>query len=204
IVPENVHVYESAPPSPRKKSLLALPPPPPSSEDSDIVSLGVLKNVPMAPLSAECPNDLEMKSPLADEEPVNPISQSLSNNSVPTTSTPAEPDEGTPEYIRRRYFPTAPPDNPDIAWMVSSSQDDSGLDENQLRFDLNGHPISSFKSLSLPTHLGLHHHAEGKRAGYTLDDIFLLIVWWRNTTQSIDTCPTCVTAQSPPAYVSLR
>ncbi len=29
-------------------------------------------------------------------------------------------------------------------------------------------------SISLPTHLGLHHHAEGARAGYTIDDIFLL------------------------------
>ncbi len=29
-------------------------------------------------------------------------------------------------------------------------------------------------SISLPTHLGLHHHAEGARAGYKIDDIFLL------------------------------
>ena len=29
-------------------------------------------------------------------------------------------------------------------------------------------------SASLPSHLGLHHHAEGGRAGYTIDDIFLL------------------------------
>lgn len=28
--------------------------------------------------------------------------------------------------------------------------------------------------MMLPTHLGLHHHAEGSHAGYTLDDLFLL------------------------------
>ena len=43
-----------------------------------------------------------------------------------------------------------------------------------LRFDLSGAPISPELSASLPAHLGLHHHAEGARAGYTLDDVFLL------------------------------
>jgi hypothetical protein len=42
------------------------------------------------------------------------------------------------------------------------------------RFDLHGAPISASLSASLPSHLGLHHHAEGSRAGYTIDDIFLL------------------------------
>uniref|UniRef100_A0A0W0EV38 Uncharacterized protein n=1 Tax=Moniliophthora roreri TaxID=221103 RepID=A0A0W0EV38_MONRR len=174
IVPENVHVYESAPPSPRKKSLLALPPPPPSSEDSDIVSLGTLKNVPMAPPSTEYRNNFGIKSPPADEEPSDPISQSLSNNSAPTISTSpgeTEPDEGTPE-LRPRC---------------------------------------------------LHHHAEGKRAGYTLDDIFLLsrskvpaqraamlgilkgvVAWWRehktNQTETEDVAATVDQLQnmSPP------
>ncbi|KAK7056748.1 hypothetical protein VNI00_002465 [Paramarasmius palmivorus] len=239
IVPEDVHVYESAPPSPRKRSLLALPPP--SASDSDAVSLGTLKNVILlndtnmtspsdeAKASDQTNLDVRMKSPPRDEELPNPISSFPNNpneigafdqtnldirmnspskneessnpftsSTQPTSNETPEPDEGTPEYIRRRYFPSAPADNPDIAWMVPPSLDGSESGVDQLRFDLNGHPISSAKSLSLPTHLGLHHHAEGKHAGYTLDDIFLLsrskvpaqraamlgvlkgiIAWWR-------------------------
>ncbi|KAI6114507.1 hypothetical protein F5141DRAFT_1107218 [Pisolithus sp. B1] len=47
-------------------------------------------------------------------------------------------------------------------------------DSSELRFDLNGVPISPSLSETLPSHLGLHHHAEGNRAGYTLEDLFLL------------------------------
>jgi hypothetical protein len=82
-----------------------------------------------------------------------------------------EPEEGTTEYIRRRFFPDAPKDDPNLAWLQESPQADS---TSSLRFDLHGNLIPASKSLSLPTHLGLHHHAEGAHAGYTLDDIFLL------------------------------
>ncbi|KAK1226590.1 hypothetical protein PQX77_010430 [Marasmius sp. AFHP31] len=171
LVPENVHVYESAPPSPRKKSFLALPPPPPpgSDESSDIVSLGTYE---------------DSSSKDASSEPVQPSSSTTSNpGSIGETEASShsgpledpEPDEGTPEFIRRRFFPSAPADNPDIAWMTEplvDGKDDTKAD--QLRFDLTGRPIPRSQLLSLPTHLGLHHHAEGRSAGYTLDDIFLL------------------------------
>ncbi|PBK94668.1 hypothetical protein ARMGADRAFT_1011591 [Armillaria gallica] len=103
--PTDVHVYESAPPSPRKKTVLALPPLP-----------------------------------------------------------PAQDPEGSPEYIRRKYFPSAPSSNPDLAWMNPSTSDDKSDDSS---------PLDKLRS-TLPTHLGLHHHAEGSHAGYTLDDVFLL------------------------------
>ncbi|KAK0185664.1 hypothetical protein F5146DRAFT_1070960 [Armillaria mellea] len=134
--PTDVHVYESAPPSPRKKTVLALPPPPPAGTDENIVSLGTY-----------------------------------------STTSLEDPEEGTPEYIRRKYFPSAPSSNPDLAWMQPSASDDQSNDSSpldKLRFDLSGNPIPSSTSLTLPTHLGLHHHAEGSHAGYTLDDIFLL------------------------------
>ncbi|KAF8904283.1 hypothetical protein CPB85DRAFT_1437950 [Mucidula mucida] len=136
--PKDVYVYESAPPSPRKKTLLALPPP---TADDETVSLG------------------SYKGPLVNK------------------NTEPEPEEGTPEYIRRHYFPSAPATNPDLEWMKAAisetpSSDASPLD--QVRFDLSGTPIPHAKSLALPTHLGLHHHAEGSHAGYTIDDIFLL------------------------------
>ncbi|KAF9026536.1 hypothetical protein BDZ89DRAFT_1067514 [Hymenopellis radicata] len=136
--PKDVYVYESAPPSPRRKTLLALPPP---TADDETVSLG------------------SYKGPL------------LKNNTEP------EPEEGTPEYIRRRYFPSAPATNPDLEWMKAAISDTPSSDASpldQVRFDLSGIPIPRAKSLALPTHLGLHHHAEGSHAGYTIDDIFLL------------------------------
>ncbi|KIK60384.1 hypothetical protein GYMLUDRAFT_605721 [Collybiopsis luxurians FD-317 M1] len=141
LAPDQVHVYPSAPSSPKKQSLLALPPPDP---EGGAISLGTF-NGTLAP----------------------------STNTSASKSEDGLPEEGTPEYIRRNFFPSAPADNPDLAWILSSpsSSQDQGSD---LRFDLTGTPIPSSKTLSLPTHLGLHHHAEGTRAGYTLDDIFLL------------------------------
>jgi hypothetical protein len=86
-----------------------------------------------------------------------------------------EPEEGTPEYIRRRFFPDVPADDPNLAWISQSSN--NAVDTTpppSLRFDLRGDPIPPALSSKLPTSLGLHHHAEGSHAGYTLDDIFLL------------------------------
>ncbi|KAF8073576.1 hypothetical protein FPV67DRAFT_1778211 [Lyophyllum atratum] len=142
LAPEDVHVYESAPPSPRRKAL-ALPPP---LDDGSAVSLG------------------QFSGKLVPQEP-----------SSPPPDTHPEPDEGSAEYIRRRYFPSAPANDPNLAWMQHSSQSsDPESISSSLRFDLSGKPISLSDSSTLPTHLGLHHHAEGAHAGYTLDDIFLL------------------------------
>lgn len=137
--PQDVHVYESAPPSPRRKAL-ALPPP---SDDGSAISLGEWKGKMVG-----TPADMEGE---------------------------VEPEEGTAEYIRRRYFPDAPINDPNLAWMDLPSS--SSAPDNvppSLRFDLTGAPISPSMSSSLPTHLGLHHHADGEHAGYTLDDVFLL------------------------------
>ncbi|KAF7422269.1 hypothetical protein PC9H_010425 [Pleurotus ostreatus] len=136
LTPDDVHVYESAPPSPRKKGPLLLLPPPDSSESTED-----------KPISLGTWTQSQIKK---------------SNN---------EPEEGTPEYIRRRYFPQVPPNDPSLAWI---EEDPSSTSTLSLRFDLTGTPIPASQSSLLPTHLGLHHHAEGSRAGYTLDDIFLL------------------------------
>ncbi|KAG6829441.1 hypothetical protein H0H87_011396 [Tephrocybe sp. NHM501043] len=140
--PEDVHVYESAPPSPRRKAL-ALPPP---SNDGSAVPLGTFSGNLTA--SAEAP----MKANID-----------------------VDPEEGSAEYIRRRYFPEAPTNDPNLAWMSDSLQPpDAQTSSSTLRFDLSGKPIPASLSSTLPTHLGLHHHAEGSHAGYTLDDMFLL------------------------------
>ncbi|KIL67775.1 hypothetical protein M378DRAFT_9053 [Amanita muscaria Koide BX008] len=136
--PQDVHVYESAPPSPRKKAI-ALPPPP--SDDKSIVSLGSYADRSFK----------GAKNAVADNEAI----------------------EGTPEFIRRNYFPGAPLNDPNLAWLRPPS-DSPQESSSTLRFDLAGNSIPPELSSSLPTHLGLHHHAEGYHAGYTLDDIFLL------------------------------
>lgn len=142
--PDDVYVYESLPPSPRKK-VLALPPP--SVDRDGVVSLGEWRgNVPTP-------------QPMDPPEP--------------------EPEEGTPEYIRRRFFPSAPAHNPDLAWMEEIAEPASaGPPSDALRFDLSGNPLATPLHSSLPTHLGLHHHAPDadgvQRAGYTLDDVFMM------------------------------
>ncbi|KAG1899621.1 uncharacterized protein F5891DRAFT_1037494 [Suillus fuscotomentosus] len=145
LTPGDVYVYESAPVSPKRKAI-ALPPPP-DVPDPSIVSLGTFKENGLPP-------------PRVTTGPAQKITDDRS-----------EPEEGTPEYIRRRYFPNMPADNPSMSWMKPSSFISEPV---LLRFDLTGAPIPAEISAALPSHLGLHHHADGDHAGYTLDDIFLL------------------------------
>ncbi|KAF9231920.1 hypothetical protein BU15DRAFT_67919 [Melanogaster broomeanus] len=152
VTPDDVHVYESAPVSP-KRTVFALPPPPDTKDDS-IVSLGTYQVGPV-PRKRPHPTDSPTDDASVDQ---------------PTTDG-TEPEEGTPEYIRRRYFPDIAANDPSLAWIESAS---SETDHSAPRFDLNGAPIPASLSATLPSHLGLHHHAEGTRAGYTIEDIFLL------------------------------
>ncbi|KAH9922029.1 hypothetical protein B0H21DRAFT_766415 [Amylocystis lapponica] len=149
VTPNDVHVYESAPPSPRRKPL-ALPSP--TIDDGPTISLGEWNGW-----------------------------KSKANASTPSAPPPdpgkhaetlEDLEEGTPEDIRRRFFPMAPAHDPSLAWMVPETP--SVEAPTTLRFDLSGTPIPPGLSSTLPTHLGLHHHADGAHAGYTLDDVFLL------------------------------
>lgn len=85
-------------------------------------------------------------------------------------------DEGTPEDIRKRFFPSAPQDDPALEWIQSTKPAslEHSTAPSTLRFDLTGTPITESLSATLPTHLGLHHHSEGDHAGYSLEDIFML------------------------------
>ena len=157
-----MYVYESAPPSPRRKPLVLLAP---SSNDGPTISLGEWKAKAKDELLSRQYGELDTLQPLALDSP--------ENMQVDASRTSMEAEEGSPEDIRRRYFPSISPHDPSIAWMEGSSGDTVSLDAS-LRFDLTGTPIQPSLSSSLPTHLGLHHHAEGTHAGYTLDDIFLL------------------------------
>ncbi|KZT69607.1 hypothetical protein DAEQUDRAFT_765434 [Daedalea quercina L-15889] len=151
LMPTDIHVYESAPPSPRKK---ALPLPPPTPEDGPTTPLGQWKGS-VGPIRRR-----DAQALIAD----------------PSAATVSSLEEGTPEDIRRRFFPTAPAHDPSLEWIEGgpSSAVLSTPTESTLRFDLTGTPIPPELSATLPTHLGLHHHADGDHAGYTLEDIFLL------------------------------
>jgi hypothetical protein len=130
--------------------VFALPPPDPS--DRSTISLGQLKSLPAM-----------------ETQQVDPDRPRNAENGVPSET---ETEEGTPEYIRQRYFPHEPENEPTVEWMKSDSQPD--ITPTPLRFDLTGTPIPLSLTSTLPTHLGLHHHSDGAHAGYTLDDIFLL------------------------------
>jgi hypothetical protein len=159
VTPSDVYVYESAPPSPRRKPLALLPP----SGDDLAVSFGLWKGSTRG----------SIKSASSSEPQIEVVTPP--NDSLPTLSSivpDGHPEEGTPEDIRRRFFPSLPTGDPNLAWIESTPVPDPSMPA--LRFDLYGAPIPSELSITLPTHLGLHHHAEGARAGYTLDDVFLL------------------------------
>ena len=123
----------------------------------------------MSPTDVE-PSDVPVVSLGTYKGPL--LSQSASEHPGETTAV-----EGTPQDIRRRFFPGAPEFDPSLEWMqptkpaTSTSPTSSA---SAVRFDLDGKPIPTELSSTLPTHLGLHHHAEGEHAGYTLDDVLLL------------------------------
>ncbi|KZT19594.1 hypothetical protein NEOLEDRAFT_1245723 [Neolentinus lepideus HHB14362 ss-1] len=156
LMPEDVHVYQSAPPSPKRTPLALMAPSASDREDKSIISLGLWKGAASTSANHKLPKD---SSPVA-----------LQSNG---TDQITELEEGTPEDIRRRFFPNMPADDPSLAWITSRPSNDP-MSPSPLRFDLTGTPVPASLSTSLPTHLGLHHHAEGTHAGYTIDDIFLL------------------------------
>ncbi|KAL4249373.1 RPAP1 family protein [Abortiporus biennis] len=155
VTPQDVFVYPSAPPSPKRQPL-ALPSP--SQSDGPTISLGEWKGKGKDHLLQQ--NDTDSIPKPVEDVRMNDESLQIG--------------EGTPEDIRRRFFPSAIPNNPSLEWIEGDSGPTDGPSNNTLRFDLQGVPIPPSLSETLPTHLGLHHHAEGSHAGYTLDDIFLL------------------------------
>ncbi|KAL7414450.1 hypothetical protein BDY24DRAFT_369638 [Mrakia frigida] len=94
----------------------------------------------------------------------------------PTTTPNADEEEDTPESIRSRYFSTDTSFSPSkLEWMQPSSSSSPPAPSpalNEIRYSLEGLPISSDLSETLPTHLGLHHHGDSpSHAGYTLAEV---------------------------------
>lgn len=147
VKPDDIHVFASEPPSP-KRSPIALLPPPPANDDTVV--------------------QLARRTP-----EMNLIEDIRKRHHAPQLSGEA----GTPEDIRRRFFPHLPPRDPALEWIEgdstpSASSSDAGP---ELRFDLSGCVIPPEQQETLPTYLGLHHHGiKPNVAGYLLADLYYL------------------------------
>ena len=146
--PDQVYVYESQPSSPRR--VLGLLPPP-------ITGPKWQQSGPSAALQPHVLN--------SSPEPPSGI----------TTSPMDLDEETTTDTIRAWYFPEEPNDNPTLEWTKPTGPTDSSATNTSIRYDLQGNPIPTHLVRELPSHLGLHHHAQSDRAaGYTFDDLLLL------------------------------
>ncbi|KAH8104956.1 hypothetical protein DFH11DRAFT_1645705 [Phellopilus nigrolimitatus] len=142
VTPDDVHVFQSEPSSPRRPVGLLLPPPP----------------------DVNC-GDVE----LIEDIKGNDFPQTAESSSAETV-----PEEGTPEDIRRRFFPNMPAHDPNLEWIEAGNA--SELEHHaEPRFDLSGALVPPEQWAELPTHLGLHHHGgPSAAAGYTFVDLLLL------------------------------
>ncbi|KAL1962753.1 hypothetical protein VTN77DRAFT_9207 [Rasamsonia byssochlamydoides] len=94
------------------------------------------------------------------------------------------------EDLQTHYFPDTPHDPALLSWLKPPSRDPDDPDASSayhpassatavppssLRFTLTGTILSPSTSLSLPTTLGLHHHAKDpEAAGYTIPELSIL------------------------------
>nr|KMM66026.1 hypothetical protein CPAG_02367 [Coccidioides posadasii RMSCC 3488] len=99
-------------------------------------------------------------------------------------------DPSSPSFLadlQTHYFPDTPHDPSSLSWLKPSSPDDAptsayhpdstatSLAPASLRFSLSGALLAPKTSLSLPTTLGLHHHAkDSEAAGYTVPELAIL------------------------------
>ena len=144
--PDQIYVYESQPSSPRR--VLGLLPPP-----------------TVEPKGQQSEPSTNLQTPLPSSEPP----------SDTATSSMDLDEDITTEAIRARYFPEEPNDNPALEWTKPGGLIGSSVTDMSIRYDLQGNPIPSRLIHELPSHLGLHHHAQSdSAAGYTFDDLLLL------------------------------
>ncbi|KZT57218.1 hypothetical protein CALCODRAFT_508919 [Calocera cornea HHB12733] len=155
VTPSDIHVYPSQPASPKSVHMLMAPP-----ED------GSADGVPVTQLRFRSLHPERMTK--HDGPAVWMAKEASPELSVPKASD--DPEEGTPEDIRRRFFPNEAAAQPGLNWITAPSSEQPS---DAARFDLQGALIPPALQSTLPTHLGLHHTASSL-AGYTLDDLLYL------------------------------
>ena len=114
---------------------------------------------------------LALPAPTEEDKDAVPLPFRRSEPRITLREPSTEVDEGTPEDIRRRFFPEANPREPSLEWITSEGGSAENISDT--RFDLAGDPIPVELLTTIPTHMGLHHHA-GSLAGYTMEDLLLL------------------------------
>ncbi|KZO96849.1 hypothetical protein CALVIDRAFT_597986 [Calocera viscosa TUFC12733] len=156
VTPSDIHVYPSQPTSPKSVHLLMAPRDDGSADDVPVTQLRFRSSRPDSTRRQNGP------------------AVWMAKERAPEISLPSPsdgPEDGTPEDIRRRFFPNETAAQPGLQWITAPSPAEQPSDA--LRFDLNGALIPPSLQSTLPTHLGLHHTASSL-AGYTLDDLLYL------------------------------
>ncbi|KAI5118017.1 hypothetical protein M0805_003454 [Coniferiporia weirii] len=148
VTPSDVHIFQSEPPSPRRPIGLLPPPPPEGNSQNSAAGKLLIDDIGRSQSGALLDQLLYSK---------------------------LEPEEGTPEDIRRRFFPHLSPNDPTLEWIETNDPSEQEEDiDSEPRFDLTGSLIPVAQRTSLPTYLGLHHHGGPAAAGYTFADLLLL------------------------------
>lgn len=152
-----------------------------------------------APIPLQHPSDLDSRAPEQPPE-LFPASQpptgSIHFPRPPPRDSPVPNLDPSSETflsdLQTHYFPDTPHDPSSLSWMQpsTSSSTDASSDHTSayhpestatsvapasLRFSLVGNLLAPRTSLSLPTTLGLHHHAsDPEAAGYTIPELATL------------------------------
>ncbi|KAI5286379.1 hypothetical protein KEM54_006835 [Ascosphaera aggregata] len=137
------------------------------------------------------PNLPDSEIHLPSEFPLPPIHFPTPPNNM--TAPNLDPDSPTfLEDLQKHYFPDMPVDPSSLSWLLPSTSpySDAVTDESSayhpksqavsvspsgIRFSMTGAILAPKTSLSLPTTLGLHHHAsDPEAAGYTIPELSIL------------------------------
>ncbi|KAH9880120.1 hypothetical protein J1614_002146 [Plenodomus biglobosus] len=105
----------------------------------------------------------------------------------PRPPQPPELDPNDPSFLKDlhdKYFPNLPYDPSQLSWMSPIDPSDksspyhpsqTGLNATELRFDFKGALLAPSVARSIPSNLGLHHHADApEAAGYTIPELAVL------------------------------
>ncbi|KAJ3337980.1 hypothetical protein HDU93_000243 [Gonapodya sp. JEL0774] len=134
------------------------------------------RHIPLEPLA---PSSLPPISPLHSLEPSRLPSPPISPTAFlpPTPNPPPTTNPTLSQDDLRRFFPNEPAVNEKLQWTISDTEVSSHTNSTSdpilgTRFHLSGAPIPPSASLTLPSHLALHHHADNpEAAGYTVTEL---------------------------------
>lgn len=106
---------------------------------------------------AQTKSQLESK-PVASKTRLAPTGVSVPSSKQRQKLMDDAEDEGSPEYIRRHFFPNEPA-NPNLAWMTGPSPEEvaESAQEFALTFDINGALLDSATAGPTDAQAGLHH-----------------------------------------------